>query len=95
VVDPAAFGWHSHGIVSLFCEGHVTGEQVRAAVARHPEVGGAYTMAGQASALVVVRERNTAHLEDTLERLRAEPGVTGTQTQVVLSTLLERPVDAS
>ena len=95
VIDPAAFGWHAQGIVSLFCEGHVTGDQVRGATAPHPEVTAAYTVAGQASALLVIRARDTAHLEETLERLRAEPGVTATQTQVVLSTLIDRPTHAS
>ncbi len=31
------------------------------------------------------------HLEETLERLRDRPGITRTQTQIVLSTLFERP----
>jgi DNA-binding Lrp family transcriptional regulator len=39
-----------------------------------------------------VRARDTAHLESTLERIRDHPGVTRTQTQVVLSTLLQRPM---
>jgi DNA-binding Lrp family transcriptional regulator len=39
-----------------------------------------------------VRARDTGHLELALERIRATPGVRRTQTQVVLSTLFERPV---
>ena len=61
-------------------------------VADHPEVTAAYTVAGDASAVLHVRARDTEHLERTLERLRDAPGVTRTQTQVVLSTLFERPV---
>src|ERR1700709_1910445 len=38
-----------------------------------PEVEGAYTGAGEASAVVHVRARDTAHLEATLERLRDRP----------------------
>jgi DNA-binding Lrp family transcriptional regulator len=63
-------------------------------VAAHPEVAAAYTVAGQASAVLHVRAADTAHLEAALERIRASPGVTGTQTQVVLSTLFERPFRA-
>jgi DNA-binding Lrp family transcriptional regulator len=91
VVDPAAFGWTTQGVVSLFCEGRVPAAEVRAAVAGHPEVAAAYTVAGQTSAVLLVRARDTAHLELALERIRGAPGVTGTQTQVVLSTLFERP----
>jgi DNA-binding Lrp family transcriptional regulator len=91
VVDPAAFGWSTHGVVSLFCEGRMAAGEVRDAVAGLPEVAAAYTVAGQASAIIHVRARDTAHLEDALERIRASPGVTATQTQVVLSTLFERP----
>jgi DNA-binding Lrp family transcriptional regulator len=91
IVDPAAFGWPTHGFVSLFCEGRMSAAEVREAVAPHPEVAAAYTVAGQASAILHVRASDTAHLEEALERIRTSPGVTGTQTQIVLSTLFERP----
>jgi DNA-binding Lrp family transcriptional regulator len=92
LVDPAAMGWHTHAFVALYCEGRMAASEVRAAVGPHPEVEAAYTVAGEASAILHVRARDTAHLEATLERLRDTPGVMRTQTQVVLSTLFERPV---
>ena len=67
--------------------------EVREAVERHPEVEAAYTVAGEASAILHVRARDTAHLEETLERIRDHPGMTRTQTQIVLSTLFERPFE--
>lgn len=91
-VDPAALGWHAHAFVELFCEGRMSGAEVRDAVAEHPEVEGAYTIAGQPSAILHLRAADTQHLEETLERIRETPGVSRTQTQVVLSTLFERPV---
>jgi DNA-binding Lrp family transcriptional regulator len=91
IVNPAAMGWQTHALVALFCEGRMAAGEVRAAVFHHPEVVAAYTVAGEASAMLHVLARDTAHLEETLERLRETPGVTRTQTQVVLSTLLERP----
>jgi DNA-binding Lrp family transcriptional regulator len=78
--------------VELFCEGQMSGAAVRNAVAEHPEVEGAYTIAGAPSAILHVRATDTQHLEEALERIREVPGVTRTQTQVVLSTLFERPV---
>lgn len=90
-VDPGRFGWRTHAFVELYCEGRMAAGEVRAAVADHPEVAAAYTVAGEASAMLHVRARDTAHLEQTLERIRDHPGVTRTHTQIVLSTLFERP----
>jgi DNA-binding Lrp family transcriptional regulator len=92
VVDPATMGWRTHALVSLFCEGRMAAAEVRAAVADHPEVAAAYTVAGEASAILHVHARDTAHLEEALERIRDAPGIIRTQTQVVLSTLFERPM---
>ena len=92
VIDPAAIGWPTHAVVALVCEGRMSADEVRAAVEHHPEVVSAFTVAGEAAAVLHVRARDTAHLEALLERLREAPGVIRTQTQVVLSTLLERPV---
>jgi DNA-binding Lrp family transcriptional regulator len=91
-VDPAAFGWRTHAFVELFCEGRMSGSEVREAVAVYPEVEGAYTIAGGPSAILHVRAADTQHLEEALERIRETPGVLRTQTQVVLSTLFERPI---
>jgi DNA-binding Lrp family transcriptional regulator len=91
-LSPEAFGWTTHGVVSLFCEGRMSAIEVREGVSRFPEVTAAYTVAGQASAILHVRARDTRHLEETLEGLRSIPGVTATQTQIVLSALFERPV---
>lgn len=91
-VDPSALGWDTHAFVELFCEGGMSGEEVRAAVAEHPEVEAAYTVAGAPSAILHLRAAHTRHLEEALERIRDVSGVQRTQTQVVLSTLFERPV---
>lgn len=92
VVDPAALGWPTCAIVALVCEGRMPASAVLAAVAGHPEVVAAHTVAGEAAAVLHVRARDTAHLERTLERIRDAPGVIRTHTQVVLSTLLDRPM---
>jgi DNA-binding Lrp family transcriptional regulator len=92
VVDPAALGWNTEAFVELHCEGRMTAAEVRAAAEQHSEVQAAYTVAGEASALLHVRARDTAHLEQALERIRNAQGVTRTRTQVVLSELFVRPV---
>lgn len=91
VVDPAAVGWTTESFVELFCTGRTTPAQIAAAARRHPEVVGAYTVSGEADALVHLRAANIAHLEQALERLRAEPFVTSTRSMIVLSRLVEAP----
>ena len=93
VLDHAALGWTTHAVVSLFCEGRMAASEILAAAGRHPEVAAAHTIAGEASAILHVHARDTEHLEQALERIRDEPGITRTQSQVVLSTLFERPVE--
>jgi DNA-binding Lrp family transcriptional regulator len=92
-LDPERLGWTTRAIVALFCEGRMTAAEVRAAVSTHPEVAAAYTVAGEASAILHVLARDTKELELVLERIRETPGVVRTQTQIVLSTLFERPLD--
>jgi DNA-binding Lrp family transcriptional regulator len=93
-IDPARFGWSTHAFVALYCEGRMAAQEVRDAVDGNPEVEAAWTVAGEASAMLHVRARDTAHLEEALERIRDAPGVIRTQTQIVLSTLFERPFRA-
>jgi DNA-binding Lrp family transcriptional regulator len=91
VIDPAAVGWTTEAFVELFCTGRTTPTQIAVATRRHPEVIGAYTISGQADALVHLRAADIGHLEQALERLRAEPFVTSTRSMVVLSRLVETP----
>ena len=93
VLDHVALGWTTHAVVSLFCEGQMSGAEILAAAGRHPEVTAAHTIAGEASAILHLHARDTEHLEEALERLRDAPGIHRTQTQIVLSTLFERPVE--
>ena len=91
-IDHSAFGWNAHAFVELYCEGRMSGAEVREAVMRLPEVEGAYTVAGAPSAILHVRAEDNQHLEQTLERIRETKGVLRTEAQVVLSTLVERRV---
>lgn len=87
VVDPKAVGWTTEAFVELFCTGRTTPAQITMATKRHPEVVGAYTVSGEADALVHLRAADIQHLEQVLERLRAEPFITSTRSMIVLSRL--------
>ncbi|HEY8473253.1 MAG TPA: Lrp/AsnC family transcriptional regulator [Natronosporangium sp.] len=89
IVDPAAVGWSTEAFVELFCVGRTSPAQIAEATARYPEVVAAYTVSGEADALVHLRAADIGHLEQALERLRAEPFVSSTRSTIVLSRLTE------
>ncbi|TVP68291.1 MAG: Lrp/AsnC family transcriptional regulator [Nitriliruptor sp.] len=92
VTDPRALGWGVEAFIAVYCEGRTIPHRIRTAAAKHPEVVAAYTVTGDHDALLHVRVRDTAHLEDVLERLRTEEFIAHTRSLVVLSRLLEREV---
>lgn len=94
VVDPAALGWTTEAFIEIFCTGATAPEEIYTSVRRHPEVVAAYTVTGDASALVHLRARDIQHLEQALERLRRERNIVQTKTAIVLSRLIGRPTDA-
>jgi DNA-binding Lrp family transcriptional regulator len=89
IVDPAAIGWTTEAFIELFCTGRTTPAQIAAAAKRHPAVVGAYTVSGEADALMHLRAADIAGLEQALEKLRAEPFVTSTRSMIVLSRLVD------
>jgi DNA-binding Lrp family transcriptional regulator len=89
IIDPAALGWTTEAFVELFCTGRTTPAQIGAAAKRHANVVGAYTVSGEADALVHLRAADISGLEQALEKLRAEPFVTSTRSLIVLSRLVE------
>ena len=91
VIDPAAAGGTTEAFVELFCTGRTTPAQIAAAARRHPEVLAAFTVTGEADALVHLRATDIPHLEQALERLRAEGFVTSTRSMIVLSRLVDGP----
>lgn len=96
-LDPIAVGWGTGAFVELFCDGSVPPAAIRDALEVIPEVVAAYTVTGEADALVHLAVADTDHLERTLERIRDAPFVTKTRSTVVLSRLVERagPVAAA
>jgi DNA-binding Lrp family transcriptional regulator len=93
IVDPAALGWTTEAFIEIFCTGATSPDEIYSSIRKHPEVVAAYTISGDASALVHVRVRDIQHLERSLERLRREDNITATKTAIVLSRLIGRPID--
>src|SRR3954467_7106520 len=59
VVDPGAMGWRTPALSSLFWGGRMPAAEGPWAVPDHPEVAAAYPVAGEASAILHVRARDT------------------------------------
>ena len=55
-----------------------------------PDIEEIHSVTGESRILLKVRTANALGLERVLEKINAIEGVTGTKSQVVLSTLLER-----
>lgn len=87
VLDPAAMGWGVEAFIELFCVGRTTAAEIQQLVRRHPEVVAAYTVTGEANAMLQLRAADTGALEVALERLRGERAVIQTNSRVVLSRL--------
>src|SRR3954451_23410174 len=53
LVDPRRLGWQTQAIVELTTEGRFSGTDILTAIREHPEVAAAYTVAGEASAILI------------------------------------------
>lgn len=90
LVDPAALGQHTEAFVEVHCVANMSPTALRETLAGEAEVVAAYTVTGEADALVHVRATDVGHLEATIERIRANPEIARTKTIIVLSRLIAR-----
>ena len=87
---PAALGQRTEAFVEIHCAANMSPIALRETLAGEPEVVAAYTVTGDADALVQVRATDVAHLEAAVERIRTNPGIARTKTIIVLSRLIAR-----
>ena len=90
-LDPGATGWATEAYVEVYAAGSTRPALMREAFEHYAEIVAASTVTGDADAIVQVRARDMAHLEDVVERLNAEPFVVRTRSSVVLTPLVRRP----
>lgn len=76
--------------VELFCRGGTAPEEIAALARANPRVVAAYTVTGDADALLRLRTRTVAELDDAVERIRSDARVERTRSSVVLGELFER-----
>jgi DNA-binding Lrp family transcriptional regulator len=90
LVDPAALGQNTEAFVEIHCAANMSPIALRETLAGEPEVVAAYTVTGEADALVHVRATDVGDLEATIERIRLNPEIARTKTIIVLSRLIAR-----
>jgi DNA-binding Lrp family transcriptional regulator len=92
VVDPQVLGWTLEAQVQLFTTGTVPFPTMRRDLERLPEVIEASTVSGAADAVLRVVAADAVHLERVISRLRGLSYVQQTDTTLLLSRLLSRPM---
>ena len=90
IVDPAALGQRTEAFVEIHCVANMSPSALRETLLGEPEIVAAYTVTGEADALVQVRASDVAHLEAALERIRSDRAIARTKTIIVLSRLIAR-----
>jgi DNA-binding Lrp family transcriptional regulator len=86
-LDDEAIGSGTEAFVELFCRSRTNPADIREMVAGLPEVVAAYTVTGEADALLHVKSASPAEVEAVVERVRAHPNAERTKTTIVLSRL--------
>jgi DNA-binding Lrp family transcriptional regulator len=91
VIDPGALGWDTEAYVEISCTGNVSPARLTRDLSAIPQVVGAWTITGDADALVRILAASIREVESTIERMRAIPQVDRTRTLIAMSRLFERP----
>lgn len=89
MLDARRLGWDITAFIFVNIAGSRYYENFRARVEALDQVLECHSITGQGSHLLKIRAENTAGLEALLAEIQAWPGVQGTTTSIVLSTLKE------
>lgn len=92
VVEPQAMGWQIEAVVQLYTNGTVPFATMQDDLAHIPEIVEAFTVAGAADAMLRVVVGDVPHLERVISRLRGLAYVQQTDTTMLLSALVRRPI---
>ena len=90
VVDPAADRPVTEAFVELYCRGEASPVEIGRLAEAHDAVIAAYTVTGDADALLHLRTSTIAELEAVIEKIRSNRVVERTKSIIVLSRLIER-----
>ena len=89
VIDPKQIGMDVGAYITLISERSDHYNEVIEKAKSHPEVLDVMSVTGEGSHLLRIRTENTASLEKLLGQIQSWPGVTRTETRIILSTYKE------
>jgi DNA-binding Lrp family transcriptional regulator len=90
-IDRHAFGEGIEALIEIYCSDRTAPADVGRSLAGMDQIISAFTVSGEADAVVRVRVDSIASLEHFVEQLRRDRNVVRTKTLIVLSTLIDRP----
>jgi DNA-binding Lrp family transcriptional regulator len=85
-----ALGEAIESLIEIYCADRTSPADVGRSLSTVEEIISAFTVSGEADAVIRVRVDSIDHLEKLVERLRRDPNIVRTRTLIVLSTLLDR-----
>lgn len=92
VIDPKRIGMDVGAYITLISERSDHYSEVIEKAKAHPEVLDVMSVTGEGSHLLRIRTENTATLEKLLGQVQSWPGVSRTETRIILSTYKEHSV---
>lgn len=90
LIDPSAREKSTEALVEIYLHERAGEEEIRRLLLTLPEVRLALSVAGESDLILLVRTRDTNHLQDLLMTLRQSPSIVRTRSQVVLGRLLDK-----
>ena len=90
VLDSKKIGLDITAFITVYSESSKNFEKVVINAQENPNVMKCYTTTGDGSHLLLVKVENTKSLEKLLRTVQEWPGVTRTQTQIVLSSYVQK-----
>ena len=90
IIDSNKIGLDVSAFITVYSESSKNFEKVVLDASKNSNVMKCYTTTGDGSHLLLVKVKNTNSLEKLLRTIQEWPGVTRTQTQIVLSSYIEK-----
>jgi Lrp/AsnC family transcriptional regulator, leucine-responsive regulatory protein len=91
-VEHRALGDTIEALIEIYCSDRTAPADVAKSIAGLDRIVSAFTVSGEADALIRVRVDGIEHLEKLVEKLRRDRNVVRTRTLIVLSTLIDQTV---
>jgi DNA-binding Lrp family transcriptional regulator len=90
IVEPNLIAPAVETVMEIYCADRTSPADMHASLHDVEEIVTAFTVSGDADALVRARVESIDHLEKLVERLRRDPNIVRTRTMIVLSTIIDR-----